>query len=133
LHLARHRAGALSSSPEDIGDGVDELAQDEPGIPQDRVIRCVVLVEVTLVVGGMDEDLAVGNVGGHAVAREAAPDAEDDVRPRQELVERPRHDTAAARPERQRVFSGNALLPSSVSSPAPAAAPPAPAARRTLG
>src|SRR5262249_59431622 len=40
---------------------------------------CVALVEIALIVGGVDEDLARGDGGGHPMTGEAAPDAEDHV------------------------------------------------------
>src|SRR5260370_42036700 len=69
----------------------------------------VVLVEVALVVGGVDDDLAGGNVRGHAVLREAAPDAEHDVGFLEEVVDRPRHH-AGARTEREGMTSNPILI-----------------------
>ena len=87
----------------EILDRVDELAQHQLGVAEDRVVGGVVLVEVALVVGGVDDALCRRDVRGHAVLGEAAPDAEDDVGLGQEVEDGPGHHAAAAGAERQRV------------------------------
>src|SRR6266566_6516860 len=52
-------------------DGLDELAQHESRVAQERVVSRVVLVEVALVVGGVDERLAGRDTCRHPVAGEA--------------------------------------------------------------
>src|SRR2546422_11766133 len=68
VHLARDRPLPRSALAREILDGVDELAQYELRIAEDRMIGRVVLVEVALVVGGVDDRLPGRDVGGHAVA-----------------------------------------------------------------
>src|SRR5207253_9049386 len=78
VHLARDRPLPRSALAREILDGVDELAQYELRIAEDRMIGRVVLVEVALVVGGVDDRLPGRDVGGHAVAGEATADAEHE-------------------------------------------------------
>jgi len=74
------------------------------------MIGGVVLVEIALVVGGVDDGLARRDVRGHAVAGEAAADAEHHVGLRQEVMDGP--DMTPPPPsERQRMVLGKALLP----------------------
>jgi hypothetical protein len=78
LDLGPHALAAGRTAPQAL-DGLDELAQHQPCVAQQGMIRDVALVEVALVVGGVDDGLARRNAGRHAVPGEAAADAEHDV------------------------------------------------------
>src|SRR4029077_5586847 len=75
--LAAGRAAALALH------GLDELAEHEQRVAQQRIVGGVVLVEVALVVGRVDERLAGRDAGRHPVAGEAAADAENHLGPPQ--------------------------------------------------
>jgi hypothetical protein len=103
LDFRRHAAVARAAAQEVLG-RVDELAKDLLGIAQDRMIGSVVLVEIALVVGGVNDDLARRDVGRHPVLGEAAADPEHEIRLRQEVMRRPGHDAPAAGAERERMI-----------------------------
>jgi hypothetical protein len=75
--------------------GLDELPQHRLGVAEERVVGGVALVQVALVIGRVDDRLARGNAGGHRMARQAAADAEDEIRLAQVVEDGPRHDHAA--------------------------------------
>src|SRR5207244_1074176 len=78
LELGAHALTA-GGAPALALDTLDELAQHESRVPQERVVGRVALVEVALVVGGVDERLAGRDAGRHPVPGEAAANAEDHV------------------------------------------------------
>jgi len=90
-------------------DRLDELAQHQPRVAQQGMIRDVALVQIALVVGGVDDDLAGGDGGGHAVPGEAAADAEHHVG-LAEIVERGSGHGRSAGPQRERVVLGERAL-----------------------
>ena len=104
--------GSVPSSPlgaAQVLDGVDHLAQDQPCIPEDGIRGLVVLVEVPHIVGGVDDDLARWEGGGHAMLGEARPNGEDDVGAPQEMIHRAAHHSAAAPQGEGMVFREGAL------------------------
>src|SRR5207253_2969772 len=82
------RAAVARAAAQQVPRCVDELAQDQLGVAEDRMVGGVVLVEIALVVGGVDDGLPRRDVRGHAVTGEAAADAEHDVGLRQEMMGR---------------------------------------------
>ncbi len=90
-------------------DGLDELPQHESRVPQERIVGRVVLVEVALVIGGVDERLAGRDTGRHPVAGEATSDAEDHVGLAEILQGVPGHGRATGA-ECQRVILGERAL-----------------------
>src|SRR5437899_1745705 len=69
----------LSGAAQQVPGRVDGLTQDRLGVAEDRMVGGVVLVEIALVVGRVDDGLARRNVRGHAVLGEAAADAQHHV------------------------------------------------------
>jgi hypothetical protein len=119
VHSASHAARTRSSSARTFSrpcraaslalDGLDELTQHELGVAQKWVVGGVALVEVALVVGGVNERLVRWDSGGHAVAGEAAPDAEDHVG-LAEILQGVAGHHRAARPEGERMILGESAL-----------------------
>src|SRR5262249_27278998 len=84
---------------------LDELAQHPARVAKERVVRGVALVQIALVVGGVDQRLARRDARGHRMAGEAAADSEHEVGLAQVLEDRPAyHDATGA--EGQRMILG---------------------------
>ena len=110
-HLARGAAVAPGASAQEVRSRIDELAQDQLGVAEDRIVRGIVLVEIALVVGRVNDGLSRRDVGGHAVACEAAADPEHHVSLRQEMVRRAGHHTTTPGAQRQRMIFREGALP----------------------
>ena len=69
---------------------------------QNRVVRGVVLVEVALVIRGVDDGFARRNIGCHAMLGQATANTEHHISLAQEMIHWPSHDTTTG-PERERM------------------------------